>query len=112
MPIYETVEYNPAKDLLIVRNSKPEDNTGHTLLIERGWTEIPPAEVADILPPTPGPPKDFHWLSRRRGSSASESSAQSNDTPHQDERVDDSAHSNNHKRVYKRAPAVIALHAA
>lgn len=113
MTIYETVEYNSAKDLLIVRNSKLEDKTGNSLLSQGGWIEIPLSEVADILPSTPGPPKEFHWLTMRRDSAASEGSGQGTEERVQgDGSGSDSAHPAAHKRVYKRAPVVTALHAA
>ena len=54
MTAYETVlEYNAAKDLLIVQNSRLTEPTEHEVLGKSGWIEVPLDEAGDIPPPTP-----------------------------------------------------------
>lgn len=107
MTVYETVEYNAAKDLIIVRNAKLPEQAENELLAKSGWIEMPLDEAADILPPTPGPNSEFNWLSMRRGSSSSEDSNIS-EGAHQGD-VCGSA-SPSHKHVYKRMPVASELH--
>jgi hypothetical protein len=109
MTVYETIEYNAPKDLLIVRNSSLEESKENVLLSKSGWTEIPLDEVADILPPTPGHRNELHWPKQRRDSSASQLEEGSAQIKGAGEASDGTL--SNHKRVYKRAPIVGNLHA-
>lgn len=108
MTVYETVEYNAAKDLLIVRNPSRGEPDEHVLLSKSGWIEIPLDEVADILPPTPGHRSNFHLPLKHKDSSVSQledSSAQLEDS-----KEASAIPFSKPKRVYKRAPVVSNLH--
>ena len=100
---FETVEYNAAKDLLIVRHPKLTGQDENVLLGKAGWIEIPLKEVQDILPPTPGMPRESSWLNLTRSNSS--------DSDRDDSRaVTATAGSGSRKRVYKRAPVASGLH--
>lgn len=101
--VYETVEYHAGKDLLIVRNAQLPEKEEDSLLSRSGWIEIPLEEVQDILPPTPGLPKqESSWLNLRRSSSDSEGSDSASTASADTQPA--------RKRVYKRAPIVSGLH--
>jgi len=55
MPLsLETVEYNLATQLLIIRNPTLAVQDESSILQRSGWRELPPEEVNELVPPTPG----------------------------------------------------------
>lgn len=101
----ETVEYNSAKDLLIVKNSLKSEVEEQEMLAHSGWTPMPLEQAAEVLPLTPSVLKEEKgsWLNlhlRRTSSDSTNSdaeSAKSTECPP-------------NKRVYKRAPVASSLH--